>query len=44
MRHQFNAAAHGASDIITEVVPGAFGKGRAGVVVRLALQNRRHVA
>jgi putative transposase len=43
----FNADVNGAYTIVTDVVPDAFGKGRAGVVghpVGLALQNRQHVA
>jgi putative transposase len=44
---QINADVNAAYNIITKVVPKAFGNGRAGVVVhpvRLALANRKHVA
>jgi hypothetical protein len=39
-----NADVNGAYTIIANVAPDAFGKGRAGVVVRHTRQNRRHVA
>jgi putative transposase len=41
---RFNADVNGAYNMILKVVPDAFGKGRAGVVVhpvRLCLANRR---
>ncbi|HKV86008.1 MAG TPA: transposase [Ktedonobacterales bacterium] len=44
---QVNADVNGAYNIITKVVPDAFSKGRAGVVVhpvRLRLTDRQHVA
>lgn len=44
---QFNADVNGAYNIITKVIPDAFSKGRAGVVVhpvRLRLADRAHVA
>lgn len=44
---QFNADVNGAYNIITKVVPDAFGNGRAGVVVhpvRLCLTDRKRVA
>jgi len=44
---KLNADVNGAYNIITKVVPNAFGNGRAGVVVHpvgLVLRNRRHVA
>jgi putative transposase len=44
---QINADINGAYNMIGKVVPDAFGKGRAGVVVHpvgLALRNRQHVA
>ncbi|HEX8982113.1 MAG TPA: transposase [Ktedonobacterales bacterium] len=44
---RFNADVNGAYNIITKVVPDAFGNGRAGVVVhpvRLCLADRQHVA